>query len=201
MFKLHSLYALLVAAAITPPISSAQVTAGIGDALAPLCIDRNHSTIGFEVPIIGGISKVTGKFTDFDVQLVWDVENLSNSSVLTTIQVASVDTGIDDRDNELRSGGFFDVAMHPTITFESNEITGNGDGYLAHGTLTIKGVSKEIALPFKVVKREKPDEGYWYAFNIEYELDRTEYDITWEHNLLKIFVGDEVVVKLFVLIC
>lgn len=169
------------------------------DERKPLRIDTNHSTLGFSVPIVGGLSKVTGKFTEFDVQLFWDGADLANSSVRTTIQVTSIDTGIEDRDNDLRGSSFFEIVTHPTLTFESDHFEQQDEGYLAHGTLTMKGVSKEVALPFQVVKREKPGGGEWLAFTIAYTLDRTEYGIEWEHSIVPFFVGNDVEVNLFIL--
>ena len=130
-------------------ITADLVTVGIAqaqDGPKPLRIDKNHTTIGFEVPIVGDLSEVTGKFVDFDIQVLWN-EDPAESSVSVTIQVASVDTGIDDRDDDLRSPSFFDAAKHPTITFESDKIERIDSNYVAHGTLTIKGTSKEIDLP------------------------------------------------------
>jgi len=182
-------------------VTAVLVTVGIAQAQdepKPLRIDKNHSTIGFVVPIVGDLSEVTGKFLDFDIQIVWD-DDPTKSSVATTIQVASVDTGIDDRDNDLRSPSFFDVAKYPTITFESDKIERSEANYVAHGTLTIKGVSKEVDLPFRVVERDQEDGGKWYAFQIEYVFDRTDYGITWKHSIVPFFVGDEITTKLFVI--
>ena len=169
------------------------------DEKKPLRIDTNHSTIGFEVPIVGDLSEVTGKFTDFDIVLHWDEEEPANSSVSTTIQVASVDTGIDDRDADLRSPNFFDAATNPTITFVSDSIAGSGEDYVANGTLMMNGVSRDIVLPFRMIERDQDDGGKWYAFQVEYVLDRTDYGITWEHSILPFFVGNDITVKLFVI--
>jgi polyisoprenoid-binding protein YceI len=69
----------------------------------PFKVDHNHSTIGFEVPIMGGLSKVPRKFTDFDLVVVYDEGDITKSSVNATIRVASVDTGIADRDKDRSS--------------------------------------------------------------------------------------------------
>jgi polyisoprenoid-binding protein YceI len=164
----------------------------------PLRIDKNHSTLGFEVPIVDGLSKVTGKFTDFDIQIIWN-DDPAQSSVQAAIQVASIDTGIDDRDGDLRSDNFFDAATYPEITFVSDEITGEGEEYGAHGTLTMHGVSEEIDLPFQLARRDQGDGGEWLAFAADYTLDRTTYGIDWEHGIVPFFVGDDVTVKLFVI--
>lgn len=182
--------------ALTAVPTQAQVPKEV--APVPLRIDKNHSTIGFEVPIVGGLSRVTGKFTDFDVDLIWH-EDLAQSSVRATIRVASIDTGIEDRDADLRSANFFDVATYPEITFVSDRMTGSGEDYVAHGTLTMHGVSQDIDLPFRLARRDQGDGGEWLAFVIDHVIDRTTYGIDWEHGIVPFFVGDEVAVKLFVI--
>lgn len=88
----------------------------------PFKVDHNHWTIGFEVPIMGGLSKVPGRFTDFDVAVVFDPADITKSSVNATIRVASVDIGIADRDKDLRSDNFFNVDKYPAITFVSQSV-------------------------------------------------------------------------------
>lgn len=97
-------------------------------------IDRNHSTMGFNVPIVKGLSKVTGKFTDFSIDLIWDEANLDASSVQLVIQVESIDTGIEARNKHLKTADFFDVEQFPTITFNSSSIQKSGDGFDVQGT-------------------------------------------------------------------
>ena len=82
-------------------------------------IDTNHSNIGFAVPISGGLSEVHGKFSKFKMELAYDDEDITKSKVNVSIDAASVDTGIDQRDSHLRTADFFDVENHPLITFKS----------------------------------------------------------------------------------
>jgi polyisoprenoid-binding protein YceI len=158
-------------------------------------VDHNHSTIAFQVPIMGGLSTVPGKFTDFDLAVVYDDADIAKSSVNATIRVASIDTGIADRDKDLRSAGFFDVDKFPTITFVSHSIEKkDATHFVAHGTLTMKGVAKEIDLPITLSGQfEIPDtKKKIYGFHASTKLNRRDYGITWEHQALATFVGDEV---------
>jgi polyisoprenoid-binding protein YceI len=82
-------------------------------------IDTNHSTVGFSIPIMGGLSKVNGKFTDFTVILTNDEKDITKSSVSVIIKATSINTGIPARDNHLRTADFFDVEKYPEITFRS----------------------------------------------------------------------------------
>jgi len=161
-------------------------------------VDRNHSTIGFEVPIMGGLSKVPGKFTDFDVAVVYDEGDITKSLVNATIRVASVDTGIAERDKDLRSDGFFDADKYPTITFVSHGIEKKDGKIIAHGTLTMKGVAKEIDLPISPAGEfQLPNNGKKIiGFHASMKLNRRDYGITWEHQALATFVGDEVTVSI-----
>lgn len=162
-------------------------------------VDHNHSTIAFTVPILGGLSRVTGKFTDYDLAVVYDEADITKSSVNATIRVASIDTGIADRDKDLRSAGFFDVDKYPTITFVSHSIEKkDGTHFIAHGTFTMKGVAKEIDLPislsgqFEIPATKKKI----FGFHSSTKLNRRDYGITWEHQALATFVGDEIGVEI-----
>src|SRR3954470_7181356 len=82
-------------------------------------VDVNHSTVGFAVPILGGLSKVRGKFTNFNVAIDYDEADVTRSSVAATIKADSINTGIEARDTHLKTADFFDVAKYPEITFQS----------------------------------------------------------------------------------
>lgn len=156
-------------------------------------IDRNHSTIGFRVPIAGGVGTVTGKFSEFAIDLVWNAGHLDSSRVVLEIQAASIDTGIADRDEHLRSEDFFDVLKHPVLRFESTSISGSGSAYVVHGTLRMRGVSREVDLPLEVTTFTDPMEGHtWTAFRVETVLDRMDYGISWKHGAIEFFVGDDI---------
>ena len=165
--------------------------------------DRNHSTVGFSVPIMGGLSKVTGKFTDFQIRLSGDDADLSRGSVSATIQTASIDTGIADRDKDLHSAGFFDAAKYPEIRFESRSIRKAGDHWEAVGPLVMHGVTREIVLPFWVVGRFQgppDDEERLIGIKASVDLDRRDWGIRWEHNALATFVADVVTVDIALLV-
>ena len=142
------------------------VTAFAGEPIHFTRIDKNHSTVGFSVPILAGMSKVTGKFTDFTFDMVYDESNPENSSVKATIQMASIDTGIEDRDKHLRSGDFFDVAKFPQATFISKNMEGKDGKLIARGDFTLRGVSKEIEVPFTITGFKKSKNEGWLRVSI-----------------------------------
>ncbi len=112
-------------------------------------IDPNHSSVNFAVAHAGGISTVVGRFTAFEGKIVFDDKDVSKSSVSVNIKTASINTDVPPRDNDLRSANYFDVEKFPEMTFQSKSVEKKGEGYVAHGTLTIKGVAKDVDLPFE----------------------------------------------------
>jgi len=161
-------------------------------------IDMNHSTVGFSVPIMGGLSKVKGKFMDFNINLSNDEHDITKSSVNVVIKAASVDTGIEGRDKHLRTADFFDVEKFPEITFQSSRIEKRGKQLIAHGTLTMHGISKEIALPFTITgvdeNADKTKKNVGYSASLV--LNRRDYGINYEHKTVPNFVGDNITVEI-----
>jgi len=110
-------------------------------------IDPNHSSVNFAVPH-AGVSTVVGRFTSFDGKIVFDDKDVTKSSVNVTIKTDSINTDVQRRDEDLRNN-YFEVAKFPEITFQSKSVEKKGNDYVAHGTLTIHGVSKDVDLPFE----------------------------------------------------
>lgn len=161
-----------------------------------LPIDTNHSTIGFSTPILGGLSEVTGKFTEFEITFEVNEKDMAKSTLKAVIVAESIDTGIDQRDRHLRSRDFFDVRKFPEIVFESKEFKKTETGYVAVGSLTMHGVSKAIELPIRVTGRhDRKDGKTWFGFTVDMHLDRDDYGIAYRHNFAP-FIGTEIRVQL-----
>lgn len=161
-------------------------------------IDNNHSTIGFSISIMGGLSKVNGKFTDFAITLTNDEKDITKSAVSVVIKATSVNTGITARDNHLKTADFFDVEKYPEITFQSKRIEKKGKQLVAVGTFTMHGVSKEIALPFAITGTNSDPVAK--TMNIGYSarltLNRRDFGINWQHQSVPNFVGDNVEIEI-----
>ncbi len=112
----------------------------------PWIIDTVHTHIGFSVKHMM-VSTVRGQFRTYTGTLDLDDQDFTRSSFEGEIDVASVDTGNTDRDNHLRTNDFFDVPNHPKMTFKSTRIERTGDDtFVVHGDLTLRGVTKPVAL-------------------------------------------------------
>lgn len=110
-------------------------------------IDPPHCAVAFKIKHI--LALVPGQFRQFDGTIRFDPVDLAGSSIDVTIEVAGIDTGVKQRDDHLRSPDFFDAKKFPQMRFVSKKIVGaGGNRFTAQGTLTMKGVSKEVDLPF-----------------------------------------------------
>ena len=165
----------------------------------PYPIDNNHSTVGFSVPIFGGLSQVKGKFTDFTITLTNDEKDITKSSVSVVIKATSVDTGIEGRDRHLRTADFFDVEKFPEITFKSERIEKKGKQFIAHGPLTMHGVTKQIALPFTItgtLKNPSTNETSAVGYSAHTVLNRRDFGINYSRKDNPTFVGDNITVEI-----
>jgi polyisoprenoid-binding protein YceI len=111
-------------------------------------IDPVHSEVGFTIRHFG-VSKVRGRFDKFEGTIV-TADDPSASTVNASIDVNSINTNQEQRDAHIRSGDFFDVENHPTMNFVSTGIKQDGGEYVLEGDLTIRGVTKAVALALEL---------------------------------------------------
>jgi polyisoprenoid-binding protein YceI len=161
-------------------------------------IDKSHSEAIFQVRHL--VTKVRGRFTDFEGAIDFNDANPEQSSVHFTINATSIDTAEPDRDKHLRSADFFDVEQHPRITFRSKQIVKRGsETYDVTGDLTMHGVTKEVVLPVAHLGKAKDPWGNdRIGFEAETTLNRKDYGLTWNAALETggFLVGDEVKISL-----
>ncbi len=167
--------------------------------LAVLKIDPVHSVVEFSIRHL--VSKVTGNFTGFSGTItVPDQAKPELSSVSFTIEAASIDTRIAQRDTHLRSPDFFDVAKYPDITFASTKIVSKGDNlYDVTGSFTMHGVTKAITLPVAYNGSVKDPWGHERAgFSLKTTLNRKDYAIVWNKTLDQggLMLGDDVEISI-----
>lgn len=158
-------------------------------------IEPTHTLVEFTVRHMM-IANVKGRFSGVEGELVGDPNDLTDATINVSIDVATVDTRVADRDNHLRSADFFDVEKHPKMTFKSTKITRTGDGeYTVTGDLTIRGVTRPIDLQVKFEGAGKDPWGNQRAgFSATGKLNRKDFGLTWNTVLETggMLVGDEV---------
>jgi polyisoprenoid-binding protein YceI len=157
-------------------------------------IDQAHSEVVFQIRHL--VTKVRGRFDEFEGSVQLNEERPELSSVEFTIKAASIDTNEKDRDNHLRSGDFFDVEKFPNLTFRSKQIIKkSNESYDVIGDLAIHGVTKEIVLPVTHLGKAKDPWGMERdGFEAEITLNRKDYGLMWNAPLEfgGFLVGDDV---------
>lgn len=158
-------------------------------------LDKAHSSVGFKVSHMV-ISKVSGQFDDYDGSLTWDGKDLSTASVEVTVNVASINTDNERRDNHLKSSDFFAADSFPTMTFKSKKIIpGMKNKFQIVGDLTLRGVTKEITLDAQLNGVIKDPMGNTRAgFSATGEINRQDFGVSWSHTLDSggLVAGDDV---------
>src|SRR5688572_15146010 len=147
-------------------------------------IDSTHTNASFAVRHMM-VSTVRGRLGTASGTLEFDSANPTASHVEVDISAASIDTGVVDRDNHLRSADFLDVENHPTIFFRSTkvEVTGKDEGKI-HGDLTIRGVTKPVVLETTFLGESKSPWGNQVAgFEAKTKINREEFGLTWNAAL------------------
>ena len=175
-----------LAVAIAPALAFGQATTWN--------IDSSHTRTGFSVKHLV-ISDVKGEFAKTAGKAQIDDADVSKSSVEVTIEVGSIDTRDEKRDNHLKSADFFDAAKFPAITFKSTKVVAGKDGALTvDGNLTMHGVTKPVTLEGSITKAITDPWGLTRrGASFTGKLDRKEWGVSWSKVTdVGAVVGDEV---------
>jgi polyisoprenoid-binding protein YceI len=188
-------------------LASAQsVTAGPkGTGPVVYDFDASHSNVGFAVRFMG-VSTVHGAFADFAGTLVYDEANPERSTVTALIATSSINTNSSSRDRDLKSEAFFHVEKHPYITFRSETARRTADGFVLEGPLTIRGVTKSVKLPVRLLHPAVKDawENTRIGFIGTLRINRQDFGVTgakfWnsEFDPGRMSVADSVDIELMV---
>jgi polyisoprenoid-binding protein YceI len=161
-------------------------------------LDPAHSGIHFQIRHLG-VTNVRGRFDTFSASLTVG-GTLGEVSVEASVDLASINTNQADRDAHLRSTDFFDLAEHPTMTFVSRSVSGEGEEYELAGDLTINGVTKPLALAveFYGVDTHPADGRVRSGFAATGEIRRGDFGITFNLPLGagKLALADKVKIEL-----
>jgi len=161
-------------------------------------VDKSHSVVGFEVTHMV-ISKVSGKFGDFSSTMTFDENNLDNFAIETIVKIESVSTENEKRDNHLKGNDFFNAEKFPEMVFKGSKVEKTENGYVAHGSLTIRDVTKNIEMPFKVTGTiTDPWGNTRIGIEASTEINRQEFDVKWSKSIDAggLVVSDEVTIKI-----
>ena len=162
-------------------------------------VDPAHAELGFAVRHLM-INNVRGRFGKVEGRVDVDEANPNNSKVDVTVDVSSIDTRQEMRDNHLRSADFFDAANHPTMHFVSKRIIGDvNSDFTVIGDLTIRGTTREIELDAHLEGRGRDNWGNERAgFSATGKLNRHDFGLNWNQALEAggVTVGAEVKISL-----
>jgi polyisoprenoid-binding protein YceI len=160
-----------------------------------LTAETNHSTLLFSVPISNGITRITGKFNNYTIDLDYVDGDFTMSVLSATIKAESIDTGINGRDEHLRSSDFFNTAAFPQIAFKSDRIEKTEEGYVAIGKFSMHGVTKEMEVPFVVTGMDGENT---IGISSRFSLDRTDYGVgtDFKHTSIENFISNTIDVEI-----
>jgi polyisoprenoid-binding protein YceI len=159
--------------------------------------DPAHSEIAFSARHLM-VTKVRGRFTTYDVTIV-TAEDPRDSSVTATIDLASLETGYEPRDNHLRTADYLEVEKYPTMTYRSTGIRTSDDGWIIDGELTAHGVTRTVPLAVEVNGfTADPFGGQRAGFSATAQINRRDFGMT---NTIPmdgggVVVGDKVSISL-----
>lgn len=163
-------------------------------------LDPAHSIIGFAVRHFE-INWVEGRFKDFTGAINYNEQDATKTTVQFATKIESIDTGVAPRDAHLRTPDFFDAATFPEMKFASTKIEKKGkEGYVLHGNLTMKGVTKQIEFPFTFSGAIKDPWGNTrFGIEAHTKINRRDYGMNYGTALATggFDVGDEITVDLF----
>jgi polyisoprenoid-binding protein YceI len=141
--------------------------------------DPPHTYVGFVVRHLV-MTKVRGRFETVEGHIV-TAENPLDSSVEVSVDLHSVNTNNETRDNHLRSADFFESETHPRMTFRSTGVRQDGEDFVLDGDLTIKDVTRPISLAFEFAgTTPDPWGGTRIGFSAKGELNRKDYNVNFE---------------------
>ncbi|HVM44803.1 MAG TPA: YceI family protein [Candidatus Thermoplasmatota archaeon] len=175
-----------------------QTTTQLPQTTTTWTLDPAHSHAEFAVRHLM-IANVRGSIPIRSATIVRDETDITKSRVEAELDVSALTTGAADRDNHLRGGDFFDVTNHPTMRFVSTRVERAGDGLRVHGDLTIRDVTRPVALDVELLgENTDPWGNRKAALEATTSFDRTDFGLTWNAALETggVLVGDKVKVRL-----
>ena len=169
-------------------------------------IDASHTNVGFSAKHLA-VSTVRGQFSKFEGTFTGPEDDVTKTRGEVKIDVASLSTRTDQRDNHLRSADFFDAEKYPYITYKITGIEPNGDGkFLVHGDLTVKETTRPVTLEATLEGRVADPFGGKERLGVSAkgQINRMDFGLNWNglagavpmaSHTIKVDVDAEIVVK------
>ncbi len=158
-------------------------------------LDKAHSEIQFKAKHMM-ITTITGEFKNYEVSIETEDDDFTTAQISYTAEVASIDTGNEQRDGHLRTNDFFSPEQFPELTFVSTGMVKKSDDhYILNGNLTIRDITKSVSFETKFEgKVLDPWGNTKYGFTINGKINRKDFGLNW--NVITeaggILVGEEV---------
>ena len=159
-------------------------------------IDRSHSNVGFSIRHI--FSTVHGRFTKFSGTIEYDSTAIEKFAIELEVQDSSVNTDNEGRDQDLRDTSFFFVDSFPKSTFKSTKAYKTDKGTFVDGKLTIRGVTKDVTIPFEILGLGGSGERVVAGFHATFIINRRDFGLTWNRKLDMggMLLGDDVTMNI-----
>jgi polyisoprenoid-binding protein YceI len=173
-------------------------TTGLAELTGDYVLDPTHTRIGF-VARHAMVTKVRGSFQTFEGTAFLDGADPAASSVEVVIKTESIDTGVEQRDQHLRTNDFLDAPTFPDITFRSTKVEPRSDSeYRVTGDLTIKDTTKPVTIDFEYTGNAVDPYGHMrVGLEGTVAISRKEFGVTWNAALEGggVLVGDKIVLE------
>jgi polyisoprenoid-binding protein YceI len=128
------------------------------------------ATVSFKIKNAG--FSIKGSFGGFKGTIVFSPSDLSSAELRGTVDVSTIDTGVKMRDNHLKSEDYFDAGKYPTLSMVGKKITKTDKGYTGQFDIKIKGVTKQLAVPFTFTEQGKSG-----TFSADFDINRLDFGV------------------------
>ncbi|MBD3831281.1 MAG: YceI family protein [Arcobacter sp.] len=167
---------------VTKVTSALILSMGLANA-AIYDVDASHTNVGFTVKHMM-ITNVNGNFATYDANIDFDPATKTFKTFSATVETNSINTGIEKRDDHLRSEDFFASEKFPKMTFEMTSYKADGDDGEMKGNLTIRGITKPVTLKVEDIGTIKDFKNQnRVGFSLKGKINRMDYDLKWNKAL------------------
>ncbi|MEM9545923.1 MAG: YceI family protein [Bacteroidota bacterium] len=161
-------------------------------------LDPGHTFVNFGVERFM-VCEVTGRFNEFAGTIAYHPDDISQTFIDVTIDVKSIDTGLEIRDGHLKSAIWLDADNHPNMTFKSKKVEQSEDQMMITADLTIRGVTREVTFPMKIKGPFKdPTQATTLGLSADAVINRQDFGISMDKKMMNghSFIGDEVKISI-----